>query len=37
MIAHCAQGTIADCRVIKVLGNHDLCSHAHDAPGQTSL
>lgn len=37
MIAHCAQGTIADCRVIKVLGNHDLCSHAHDAPGQASL
>lgn len=25
MIAQCAHGTISDCRVIEVLGNHDLC------------
>lgn len=25
MIAQCAGGTIADCRVIKVLGDHGLC------------
>ena len=31
MLGQCAQGTIADCRVIEVLGNHDLCAHAHDA------
>lgn len=31
MIAQCAHGTIADCRVIEVLGNHDLCAHEHDA------
>jgi DNA-binding transcriptional MerR regulator len=37
MIAQCAQGTIADCRVIKVLGNHDLCGHAHDALGHAPL
>lgn len=37
MIAQCAHGTIADCRVIEVLGNHDLCGHAHDAPGHASL
>jgi DNA-binding transcriptional MerR regulator len=29
MIAQCAHGTIADCRVIEVLGNHTLCSQAH--------
>ncbi|RDD70559.1 MerR family transcriptional regulator, partial [Paracoccus versutus] len=27
MLAQCACGTIADCRVIEVLGNHDLCLH----------
>ncbi|QCO54435.1 MerR family transcriptional regulator [Pseudorhodobacter turbinis] len=37
MIAQCAHGTIADCRVIEVLGNHDLCGHAHDAPGHAFL
>lgn len=31
MVAQCAHGTIADCRVIEVLGNHDLCSHDHSA------
>jgi len=29
MVAHCACGTIADCRVIEVLGNHALCGHDH--------
>lgn len=30
MIAQCAHGTISDCRVIEVLGNHELCvSHDH--------
>jgi DNA-binding transcriptional MerR regulator len=35
MIAQCAQGTIADCRVIEVLGDHSLCAHDHraEAPG----
>jgi DNA-binding transcriptional MerR regulator len=35
MVAHCAHGSVAECRVIEVLGNHDLCLHpdheaAHD-------
>ena len=34
MIVQCAQGTIADCHVIKVLGNHDLCSHEHNQKDQ---
>ena len=29
MVAQCARSTIADCRVIEVLGNHDLCGHDH--------
>lgn len=29
MVVQCAHGTISDCRVIEVLGNHDLCLH-HD-------
>lgn len=29
MIAQCAQGTIADCRVIEVLSDHSLCSQDH--------
>lgn len=29
MLDHCASGTIADCRVIEVLGNHALCAHEH--------
>lgn len=37
MIAQCAHGTIADCRVIEVLGNHDLCGHAHNASDHPSL
>lgn len=29
MVEHCARGTIADCRVIEVLGNHALCEEDH--------
>lgn len=29
MLTQCSCGTIADCRVIEVLGNHDLCAHDH--------
>jgi DNA-binding transcriptional MerR regulator len=32
MVAQCARGTVAECRVIEVLGNHDLCLHPdHEA------
>jgi DNA-binding transcriptional MerR regulator len=31
MLEQCACGTIADCRVIEVLGNHDLCGQDHKA------
>ncbi|AUH33075.1 MerR family transcriptional regulator [Paracoccus tegillarcae] len=30
MLHHCACGTIAECRVIEVLGNHDLCEGRHE-------
>lgn len=30
MVAQCAHGTIADCRVIEVLGNHGQCTAPHD-------
>lgn len=30
MVAQCAHGTIADCRVIEVLGDHAHCAHDHD-------
>jgi len=29
MINHCAQGKVADCRVIETLGDHSLCLGAH--------
>jgi DNA-binding transcriptional MerR regulator len=29
MIVECAQGTVADCRVIEVLSDHRLCAHDH--------
>lgn len=29
MLTQCSHGTIADCRVIEVLGNHDLCARDH--------
>lgn len=31
MLGRCAHGTISDCRVIEVMGNHDLCQHTHQA------
>ncbi|WP_426038449.1 MerR family transcriptional regulator [Cypionkella sp. TWP1-2-1b2] len=31
MVVQCAHGTIADCRVIEVLGDHGLCAHDHHA------
>ncbi|QFQ87766.1 MerR family DNA-binding protein [Paracoccus kondratievae] len=33
MLDHCASHTIAECRVIEVLGNHALCAHDdHSVP-----
>ncbi len=29
MVVQCRHGTISDCRVIEVLGNHALCAHDH--------
>jgi DNA-binding transcriptional MerR regulator len=29
MIGQCARGTISDCRVIEVLGDHAQCAHDH--------
>ncbi|PIL22267.1 hypothetical protein P775_00110 [Puniceibacterium antarcticum] len=31
MITQCAKGTIADCRVIEVLSDHELCGEGHGA------
>lgn len=31
MLSHAACGRIGDCRVIEVLGNHQLCLHDHPA------
>lgn len=31
MVDQCACGTISDCRVIEVLGDHALCAHDHPA------
>lgn len=33
MVAQCAHGTIRDCRVIEVLGDHALCAQEHPAAG----
>ena len=30
IVIQCAHGTIADCRVIEVLGDHGQCAHDHD-------
>lgn len=36
-MTQCSQGSIAECRVIEVLGNHDLCVSDHgEAEGITS-
>lgn len=34
MVAQCAHGRIADCRVIEVLGDHALCAHDHSGAVQ---
>lgn len=34
MVAQCAHGSIADCRVIEVLGDHALCAHDHSGAVQ---
>lgn len=36
MVLQCAHGTVADCRVIEVLSDHSLCTHA-DHAGADSL
>ncbi|RWR08781.1 MerR family transcriptional regulator [Paenirhodobacter populi] len=33
MVAQCAHGTIRDCRVIEVLGDHALCAQDHPVAG----
>lgn len=33
MLSHCDHGTIADCRVIEVLGDHGQCRMDHPASG----
>nr|WP_245218959.1 helix-turn-helix domain-containing protein [Rubellimicrobium aerolatum] len=36
MVAQCAHGTVADCRVIETLADHGLCEGAHEvAPAAT--
>ncbi|MDF3604874.1 helix-turn-helix domain-containing protein [Paracoccus sp. DMF-8] len=37
MLDQCSAGTIANCHVIEVLGNHDLCAHDHDMAGEGPL
>lgn len=32
MIAHTAHGSVAECRVLEVLGDHALCAHGHPKP-----
>jgi hypothetical protein len=33
MVRQCEGGTIADCRIIEILSDHDLCLHEHtDSP-----
>lgn len=34
MVAHCAHGTVADCRVIEVLGDHALRARDHQGAGE---
>ncbi|MFC0200777.1 MerR family transcriptional regulator [Paracoccus rhizosphaerae] len=33
MLTQCAKGTISDCKVIEVLGNHENCLHDHHREG----
>ncbi len=37
MIVQCAHGTIADCRVIEVLGDHANCAHDHHGGQEAAL
>ncbi|MBD3765068.1 MAG: helix-turn-helix domain-containing protein [Rhodobacterales bacterium] len=37
MITQCAQGTVADCRVIEVLGDHALCATDHRHPESAAV
>jgi len=37
MLAQCAQGTISDCKVIEVLGNHRNCLSADHGEGRTPM
>lgn len=37
MLDHCASHTIADCRVIEVLGDHALCAQDHDMPQEEGM
>jgi hypothetical protein len=34
MVDQCACGTISDCRVIEVLGDHAQCTHDHHTPAE---
>ncbi len=36
MLAQCAHGTISDCKVIEVLGDHAHCLHDHHGDGVPS-
>lgn len=37
MLQQCSCGTIADCRVIEVLGNHEHCAHDHHEGAMAEL
>lgn len=29
MLTHCHHGTVADCRIVEVLSDHEECAHEH--------
>jgi hypothetical protein len=37
MVAECSGGRVTDCRVLEVLGDHELCrsDHGHETVGAT--
>ena len=37
MVAQCAHGSVGECRVIEVLGNHDLCVHPDHDDGDDAV
>lgn len=37
MVEQCSHGTVADCRVIEVLGNHDHCGQDHHGGAEDGL